>query len=88
MTDVYRATASGRARTPRANADDILVNLGLLTRNIGHHRPSKDPNIVWVVAGGHLYGPNPERGVFMTTDGGKTWNKSLTSIPTRARLSW
>ena len=37
----------------------------------------KDPNIVWVAAAGHLYGPNPERGVFMTTDGGKTWTKTL-----------
>jgi hypothetical protein len=41
----------------------------------------KDPNIVWVAAMGHLYGPNPERGVFMTTDGGKTWNKTLYITP-------
>ena len=32
---------------------------------------------MWVAAVGHLYGPNPERGVFMTTDGGKTWTKTL-----------
>ena len=32
---------------------------------------------MWVAAAGHLYGPNAERGVFMTTDGGKTWNKTL-----------
>ena len=30
---------------------------------------------------GHLYGPNPERGVFMTTDGGKTWTKTLYITP-------
>lgn len=37
----------------------------------------KNPDMVWVAAVGHLFGPNPERGVFMTTDGGKTWTKTL-----------
>ena len=37
----------------------------------------QNPDIVWVAAIGHLYSPNPERGVFKTTDGGKTWNKTL-----------
>ncbi len=36
-----------------------------------------NPNIVWVAAMGHLFTPNNERGVFKTTDGGKTWNKTL-----------
>ncbi|MFC1628778.1 WD40/YVTN/BNR-like repeat-containing protein [Gemmatimonadota bacterium] len=36
-----------------------------------------DPDIVWVAAVGHLWGPNDERGVFMTTDGGATWTKTL-----------
>lgn len=35
----------------------------------------KDPNTVYVGALGRCYGPNPERGVFKTTDGGATWNK-------------
>jgi photosystem II stability/assembly factor-like uncharacterized protein len=35
-----------------------------------------DPNIVYVAAVGHLFGPNPERGVFKTTDGGKTWTNT------------
>lgn len=34
----------------------------------------KDPNTVYVAALGHLFGPNPERGIFKTTDGGKTWS--------------
>jgi photosystem II stability/assembly factor-like uncharacterized protein len=34
----------------------------------------KDSNIVYVAALGHLFGPNPERGVYKTADGGKTWN--------------
>ncbi|HED36953.1 MAG TPA: glycosyl hydrolase, partial [Ignavibacteria bacterium] len=36
-----------------------------------------DSNTVWVAAIGHLYSPNKERGVFKTTDGGKTWKKVL-----------
>jgi hypothetical protein len=37
----------------------------------------KNPDIVYVGAVGRLYGPNEERGLFKTTDGGKTWNKLL-----------
>jgi photosystem II stability/assembly factor-like uncharacterized protein len=36
-----------------------------------------DANTVWVAANGHLFGPNPERGVFKTTDGGATWSHVL-----------
>ncbi len=36
-----------------------------------------DPDIVLVAALGHGFGPNPERGVFRSTDGGKSWNKVL-----------
>ena len=37
----------------------------------------KNPDIVWVAAIGHLFGPNLERGIFKTVDGGKTWKKVL-----------
>jgi photosystem II stability/assembly factor-like uncharacterized protein len=37
----------------------------------------KDPNIVFVAALGHAYGPNADRGIFRTRDGGKTWEKVL-----------
>jgi photosystem II stability/assembly factor-like uncharacterized protein len=36
-----------------------------------------NPDIVYVAAVGRLWGSNEERGVFMTTDGGKTWTKTL-----------
>jgi photosystem II stability/assembly factor-like uncharacterized protein len=36
-----------------------------------------DPNIVMACALGHAYGPQPERGVFRTTDGGKNWTRVL-----------
>lgn len=37
----------------------------------------KNPDVVWVAAMGHLFGPNEERGIFKTTDGGKNWKKVL-----------
>ncbi|MDW8354022.1 MAG: hypothetical protein RMK57_05775 [Bryobacterales bacterium] len=36
-----------------------------------------DPDTVWVGALGHAFGPHPERGVFLTRDGGRTWHKTL-----------
>ena len=33
----------------------------------------KDPNVVYVAVLGHLFGPNKERGIYKTVDGGKTW---------------
>jgi photosystem II stability/assembly factor-like uncharacterized protein len=36
-----------------------------------------DPNIVYVAAMGHLWGPNDERGIYKTMDGGKSWKKIL-----------
>ncbi|MCX8056231.1 MAG: glycosyl hydrolase [Ignavibacteria bacterium] len=37
----------------------------------------QNPDIVYVAAMGHLYSENEERGVFKTTDGGKSWRKVL-----------
>ncbi|MFN0242019.1 MAG: hypothetical protein ACKVWV_03935 [Planctomycetota bacterium] len=39
----------------------------------------RDPDVCFAAALGHLWGPNAERGVFKTTDGGKTW-KAVLSI--------
>src|SRR5258706_7537850 len=54
-------------------------NMGLrATRHIGriviHPR---NPDVLYVAALGHLWGPNAERGVYKTTDGGKTWAQVL-----------
>jgi photosystem II stability/assembly factor-like uncharacterized protein len=54
-------------------------NIGLRdTRAIGRVivNPT-NPDIVYVAALGHPYGPNAERGIFRTMDGGKTWEKVL-----------
>src|SRR5437016_2394035 len=48
------------------------------TRHIGRiviH--PKNPDMVYVAALGHLWGPNPDRGVYKTADGGKTWSQVL-----------
>jgi photosystem II stability/assembly factor-like uncharacterized protein len=37
----------------------------------------KNPDIAYVAAFGHTFGPNAERGIFRTTDGGKSWSKVL-----------
>ncbi|MBX6332248.1 MAG: hypothetical protein IRY91_10425, partial [Gemmatimonadaceae bacterium] len=48
------------------------------TQQIGEIRVDpRDPRIVFVAALGHAYGPNAERGVFRSTDGGATWQKVL-----------
>ena len=48
------------------------------TRQIGRILVDpRDANRVYVAALGHAYGPNPERGVFRSTDGGQTWSRVL-----------
>lgn len=37
----------------------------------------RDPDLVYAAAMGHLYGPNEERGVFRSSDGGTTWERVL-----------
>ena len=48
------------------------------TRQISRIRVNpKNPDIVYVAAQGHVWGPNQQRGVFRSKDGGKTWEKVL-----------
>jgi len=58
-------------------------NVGLEdTYHIGAVRVHpKNPDIVYVAALGHLFGPNEQRGVFRSIDGGKTWKQVLTRGP-------
>jgi photosystem II stability/assembly factor-like uncharacterized protein len=51
-----------------------LEHTGRIPRTIVH---PTNPDIVLVCSLGHSYGPQPERGVFRTTDGGVTWSKVL-----------
>src|SRR5438105_2162459 len=61
------------------DAGKTWTNVGLRdSRSIGKVIVNpRDPNIVFVAALGHVYGPSTERGVFRTTDGGKTWQRVL-----------
>src|SRR5262249_45917865 len=48
------------------------------TRQISRVRiHPKNPNLVYVGAQGHVFGPSPDRGVYRTYDGGKSWKKIL-----------
>ncbi len=48
------------------------------TRQIARVRiDPRNPDIVYVGAQGHVWGPNADRGVFKSTDGGKSWRKVL-----------
>jgi photosystem II stability/assembly factor-like uncharacterized protein len=51
-----------------------LENAGQITSIIVH---PANPDVVYAGVLGHVWGPNQERGVFKTTDGGKTWQKVL-----------
>jgi photosystem II stability/assembly factor-like uncharacterized protein len=66
---VYKSTDGGKTWS-HMGLDDTQV-IGRIVID------PTNPDIVYVAADGHLWGPNPERGVFKTTDGGKTWTKSL-----------
>jgi photosystem II stability/assembly factor-like uncharacterized protein len=66
---VYRSTDAGQTWTHLGLAD---------TRNIAKVRVHpEDADTAYVAALGHAHGPNTERGVFRTRDGGKTWKKVL-----------
>ena len=66
---IYKSTDGG----------ETYMHMGLretqtIARVIAH---PTNANVAWVAANGHLFGPNSERGVFKTTDGGRTWNHVL-----------
>jgi photosystem II stability/assembly factor-like uncharacterized protein len=66
---VYRSTDAGKT----------WVHLGLAgTRNIARVRVHPhDPDLVYVAALGHAHGPNAERGVYRSRDGGQNWERIL-----------
>ena len=68
------------------DAGKTWVNVGLeATRHIAKIVVSpNDPNLVYVAAFGHEFETNPDRGVYRSKDGGKTWEKNLLFISDRA----
>jgi len=66
---VYKSTDAGKTWQHMGLADTYTI-----PRIVIH---PKNPDIVYVAASGHEWTFNPERGVYKTTDGGKTWQKVL-----------
>ena len=66
---VYKSTDGGKTWTSVGLTDTRQIGAVIVD-------PS-NPDVVLVAAEGHAFGPNAERGVFRTTDGGKTWTKVL-----------
>jgi photosystem II stability/assembly factor-like uncharacterized protein len=66
---VYKSTDAGKTWTNMGLKDSHHIG-----RIVIH---SMNPDVVYVAALGHLWGPNKERGVYKTADGGKTWTQSL-----------
>src|SRR5437899_8260771 len=66
---VYKSTDAGQTWTHVGLSD---------TQHIGKIAVDpKNPDVVFVAGVGHLYAANPERGVFRSRDGGRTWQKVL-----------
>lgn len=78
-SDIRGNVSHGDGVFKTTNAGRTWDYVGLRdSRQIGRIRVHpKNPDIVYVAALGHVWGPNAERGVFKTTDGGKTWRKIL-----------
>jgi photosystem II stability/assembly factor-like uncharacterized protein len=66
---IYKTTDAGRTWSPMG-----LERTGRIGKVIVD---PKNPDVVLACALGHAYGPQPERGVFRTTDGGRTWDRVL-----------
>ncbi|MCI2230008.1 glycosyl hydrolase [Polaribacter sp. MSW13] len=74
-----RSSYAGIGILKSTNKGETWMNVGLKdSHHIGRILINpKNPDEVVVGSIGHLYSPNIERGVFKTTDGGKTWTKTL-----------
>jgi len=74
-----RSSTSGDGIYKSMDSGKTWTNMGLrdshhIARVIIH---PKNPDVVYIAAMGHLFSNNAERGVFKTTDGGRTWQKVL-----------
>jgi photosystem II stability/assembly factor-like uncharacterized protein len=66
---MYKSVDGGRSWTHIGLTDSRQIGRILVDPH--------DPNVVFVAALGHAYGPNKERGVFRSKDGGKSWTAVL-----------
>ncbi|MCC6460127.1 MAG: glycosyl hydrolase [Saprospiraceae bacterium] len=68
-TGIYRSADGGKTWEYRGLPESHHIGRIIL-------HPS-DPEVIWVAVLGHLYSPNPERGVYRSTDGGRNWKRTL-----------
>src|ERR1035437_1678011 len=89
---IYVGMGEACVRGNASHGDGVYksVDAGKTWRNVGlqdsYHIGAvrvhpKNPDIVYVAALGHLFGPNEMRGVYRSTDGGATWKQLLTRGP-------
>ena len=75
---MYKSTDAGKT-WKRTGLED--------TRHVSRVRVHpRNPDLVYVAAIGHTWGPNEQRGIFRSKDGGKTWEKILYRGPTAAGI--
>lgn len=85
---LYLATGEGNPRNSASVGDGVYksVDAGRTWKRIGLEHTEKvprmrvdprNPDVVYVCALGKTWGPNEERGLFKTTDGGRTWRRIL-----------
>ena len=74
-----RARRGGAASTgqPTRGAPGRTWDWRTPTTSGAYRSTPRDPDVAYVAAVGHLWGPNPERGVYRTTDGGGSWERVL-----------
>jgi photosystem II stability/assembly factor-like uncharacterized protein len=77
--NIFRSSQAGVGVFKSADGGKTWAHLGLadtatISRIVIH---PTNPDIVYVAAGGHEWTKNADRGVYKTTDGGKTWDKIL-----------
>jgi len=86
--EIWVGTGEGNPRNSQSSGNGVYksidggknwVHLGLENTRVIHriiiHKD--DPNTVYIGAQGNAWADSPERGIYKTTDGGKTWNKIL-----------
>jgi photosystem II stability/assembly factor-like uncharacterized protein len=77
--DMRSQISYGNGMYKSTDAGKTWAHIGLdNTRQIGRVLVDpRNPDVVFVAALGHVYGANPDRGVYRTSDGGATWQKVL-----------
>src|ERR1700722_9231057 len=82
-SDIRSNLASGAGVYKSVDGGDTWSFAGLAdTRQISKIAlDPTNPDIAFVGALGHAYGPNPERGIYKTTDGGTSWRRTLDKGP-------